>query len=807
MLTAEQLQARALQANGRGRFKQARALYLRALDRTTDPSLVAALHRGLGYAEAELGDAVRGLELLDAALARARNLPDVERGMLLSQRGLIRVRLGDIKGSLADYTAAEPLVAERPEELARIGTNRGNIFLDQGAIEAAISDYTMAMDQFRRVGRVDGEAKAMSNLGYALMLAGDLVSSLRLMSEAYEILSREAPALLAISDQDRAEALLAAGLHDEAGRLLRRAASQFGARHIRLRQAGAEMALAQSLAWADPRAAARLAGQAARRFDRAGAPRQALRCRAIRAACGLTSGKGDPVEARALLAELQRLGLRRDAQLLQVLLAGASHRASALRLPRETPLPLRMIAANLRAREAEDAGQPRRALETVRQALDQLSAWQATFGSLDLQTSVAGHAQPLLERGLRLAVAGGRPSTVHEWIERTGALTGRLNPLRPPANREIAKDLTRLRTLSQLTNPTPEQSRARDALLQQVRERSWADPGAARIHELTPLHRLREELIACRATLIAPFSVGRDALALVVSGDGARLVELCPASAVAERLAGLPADLDLAAADLPGPMAASVAESLRERMTELDRLILRPVQPLLRTRRIVINPLGIFSGLPWTLMPSLAGQSVTIPRNASAWVAARTRPHEYATAGFAAGPRLSRATDEIRRASSCWAGAVVLDGAAATAARVSELAGQVDLLHLAAHGHHVADNPLFSNLELVDGPWFGYDLDQLPQIPETVVLSACEVGATTIRRGDELLGLTTAWLHAGARCVIASPASVSDHVAAAILPDMHAELAGGLPPADALAVATAKHPDLLSTFQCDGAGW
>ena len=44
-------------------------------------------------------------------------------------------------------------------------------------------------------------------------------------------------------------------------------------------------------------------------------------------------------------------------------------------------------------------------------------------------------------------------------------------------------------------------------------------------------------------------------------------------------------------------------------------------------------------------------------------------------------------------------------------------------------------------------------------------------------------------------------------VAAAILPDMHAELARGLPPADALASATAKHPELLSTFQCYGAGW
>jgi CHAT domain-containing protein len=161
----------------------------------------------------------------------------------------------------------------------------------------------------------------------------------------------------------------------------------------------------------------------------------------------------------------------------------------------------------------------------------------------------------------------------------------------------------------------------------------------------------------------------------------------------------------------------------------------------------------------------------------------------------------------VASAAAYWPSAHVLAGSDATADSVGAMAGQVDLLHLAAHGHHVADNPLFSNLELVDGPWFGYDLDQLPQVPETVVLSACELGATTIRRGDELLGLTTAWLHAGARCVIASPASVSDEVAAAILPDMHAELAKGVPPADALATATAKHPDLLSTFQCYGAGW
>ena len=39
------------------------------------------------------------------------------------------------------------------------------------------------------------------------------------------------------------------------------------------------------------------------------------------------------------------------------------------------------------------------------------------------------------------------------------------------------------------------------------------------------------------------------------------------------------------------------------------------------------------------------------------------------------------------------------------------------MLHVAAHGRHSADNPLFSGLELADGPWFGYDIDQLDLHP------------------------------------------------------------------------------------------
>ena len=123
----------------------------------------------------------------------------------------------------------------------------------------------------------------------------------------------------------------------------------------------------------------------------------------------------------------------------------------------------------------------------------------------------------------------------------------------------------------------------------------------------------------------------------------------------------------------------------------------------------------------------------------------------------------------------------------ATAAAVSELAGRVDVLHVAAHGRHSAENPLFSGLELADGTWFGYDIDQLPAVPDVVLLSACEVGRSSVRWGEELIGMTAAWLHAGARCVVASPAAVNDNAAHDVLVRVHEALASGADPATALA--------------------
>jgi CHAT domain-containing protein len=129
------------------------------------------------------------------------------------------------------------------------------------------------------------------------------------------------------------------------------------------------------------------------------------------------------------------------------------------------------------------------------------------------------------------------------------------------------------------------------------------------------------------------------------------------------------------------------------------------------------------------------------------------------------------------------------------------------VLHVAAHGRHSADNPLFSGLELADGPWFGYDIDQLSSIPSTVVLSACELGRSSVRWGLETIGMTVAWQHAGTRCVIAAPASVADDVACEVLASTHAGLASGATPAEALSDAVRRLGQPLSSFLCYGAGF
>jgi len=128
------------------------------------------------------------------------------------------------------------------------------------------------------------------------------------------------------------------------------------------------------------------------------------------------------------------------------------------------------------------------------------------------------------------------------------------------------------------------------------------------------------------------------------------------------------------------------------------------------------------------------------------------------------------------------------------------------VVHVAAHGVHRGENPMFSSLSMTGGPLFAYELDQRVEAPEHVVLSACDAGRSTVRAGEESLGLTSVLLQLGTASVVAGVARVHDDAAAEIMQSYHAELARGRDAAEALNLVGGQ-VDLPSPFVCFGAPW
>jgi tetratricopeptide (TPR) repeat protein len=742
---------------------------------------------------------------------------------------MLFMRAGRSADALQAFTEAEPdlTVAEQPEELTRLLLNRGNVHLQRGDVQRARTDFARAMVEAREVPAPVLLAKAEHNLGYVELLTGDLPAALEMMGEARPILDPLSRAIAAVNDQDRAEVLVAAGLTDDAVGALRSAVAALGTRSLRQQQAEAELVLARLLLMSDDLTdARRVARQASRRFRRRGSEAWALRADLIALGAELASHRTTrdaENQAVALEAALTRHGLRDEARLAAVLavqaavqahdLTSARARLRQIRLTDSTPMATRMLARQVRAELAMRQRRRSLALRHVRDGFADLHNWQSSFGSLDLQTSLVGHGQGLAGLGLSMAIADGRPAVVFEWSERARALASRVVPVRPPADPDAAAALTDLRRIQvDLRHARPgaattELTRQAARLRERIRQRSWYGAGADLVLEPATLDDVQGALAPTDGALVS-YVMADDAIhAVVITARSATVHAFGPRSPIKQLLDGLQADLDVASSQLRKPMQAVVVGALRQRLAGLSDALWSPLRDVVGDRPTVIVPPGVLAGVPWSMLPGVGGRPLAVARSASAWLRTRgrARPRQ---AGLVSGPNVARAEEEVLQAAKAWEDVRVLTGPHAVAPEVSALAAEVDVLHVASHGRHAADNPLFSGLDLVDGPWFGYDIDRLPRVPSTVVLSACELGRSAVRWGAETIGMTVAWLHAGTSCVIASPARVDDDVACEVLAHTHEGLAAGEPPAVALAEARVQtDPDAVVPFICFGAGW
>jgi CHAT domain-containing protein len=117
----------------------------------------------------------------------------------------------------------------------------------------------------------------------------------------------------------------------------------------------------------------------------------------------------------------------------------------------------------------------------------------------------------------------------------------------------------------------------------------------------------------------------------------------------------------------------------------------------------------------------------------------------------------------------------------ATEEKAKALAGNSDIIHFASHAELNEDDPLASAILLAksdkeDGRLevreiFGMDLRA-----SLVVLSACETGLGKLSSGDELVGLTRAFIYAGTPSVVASLWNVEDSSTAQLMASFYKNL-------------------------------
>jgi CHAT domain-containing protein len=115
----------------------------------------------------------------------------------------------------------------------------------------------------------------------------------------------------------------------------------------------------------------------------------------------------------------------------------------------------------------------------------------------------------------------------------------------------------------------------------------------------------------------------------------------------------------------------------------------------------------------------------------------------------------------------------------ATLAEFRSRAPHCSILHLACHGLFRADNPMFSALRLYDGWLTAADVMALDLNDLLVTLSVCESGRSDGLRGDEILGLTRAFLGAGARALIVTLWLIEDEVTADVMACLYEQLGQG----------------------------
>ncbi|MCI2421161.1 CHAT domain-containing protein [Saccharopolyspora sp. K220] len=815
-----------LAAVERGRVKQAyrhARLGLVAAHRTGQSQRAAQLRLTLAWIELERGVTSASWAHLVAADPQ---LPTADRARAACLRGLLHCQ-GDQHGEArAELTRAlRSLSADDDRRwMANALLGRGLANLYTNRLVAAEADLAAAEEVFASDGQQARAAACRHNRGCVAFRAGELPRALRLFEEAVSagLDTKSNPEALV----DRAEALAAAGLNDEARTAMEQAASRLAACGRAGRLAETRLALANcALRDGDPAAAGEAASGARRLFRAQRRPAWAALATAIGWQAKLRGGHCSRyalAAARRAAAACEEFGWIGPAAELRLTAGRCAAQAGMRTASRKffalcAPLRDAAVASPQNralgwladALLADQDGDSDRLFAACRGGLQAVDSQTVDMAAFELRVHAFGLAGELGDTAVGAALRIGDPRLVLRWTERSRASALHRRALRPPTDPRLNSALVRLRAavLETQRSRDPKQALGTIAELEeQVRHRAVLVEGrTSGLRAPGGIDDVIDEL--GDSVLLSLFAhSGRLFAVSIVDGD-ARLHVLGPESSAESHAARLRHLLARQATGTAPRAAPTFEMGAQHAAEELQAQLLAPVLPALEQgRSLVVIPTGRLHVLPWAALPACRGRSVTVSPSLRCWLRGALDARAADQTGapvWVAGPGLQHAEREVRGLHAI-AGGQLLVGADASSERVLSAVDGAATVHIAAHGRFRDDQPLLSCLDLVDGPLYAYDLDRLHRGPTTVVLSACDVGRSVVSRGDQVSGLAATLLGRGTATVIASVVPVPDERTASVMASLHRALRAGSPPATALAEAQAQHGE--TGFVCLGYG-
>jgi tetratricopeptide (TPR) repeat protein len=770
--------------------------------------LTALVHQNRGGCYEYMGLYEEALVAYAAAEERYRVLGMTERlGEILDNRGAILLLLGRGKEALAAHEAAAAIFAA-----AGLILSHAKALSNIGEANRQLADYRRSLDAFERARRLYDSLGALADQGLLLIDTAGAYLELNLYAEALAAYQK-AHALLRDTGMvhDRARALWGIG-----STLIAR--SEFEEAETALIEAADLFAAADNAPLLSGVMLEQSALQEARGDHGAAVA-------TVRRALNLVSGRDWSVQrvyAHLRLADL----LLPDAAEAESHLLEASRLAEPLALP-HLRYRLNERLGSLRRLQGRDE-ESRVLLEA---AVDEIERLRGTVAHETMRASFLRDKTTAYEELLKLHLARGSERGSHNAFaiaERAKSralvdlLTGVVQDSATPADdavegriRDLQSDLNV--TYSRMFGGPDDEGHwmhlpdLRGRAVELEREISQLRLRAAATSDLFALPTASDSLQhpPPDVTLLAYHLVGDEIVTFFQGQGGIRVVRNPGSAATVARL--------VQQLDVQWDRLGAGREFAERHMTLLERLtqrvltslygeLIEPLEPLLNetadptsdgkgaSRKLVIVPHGLLHRVPFHAL--FDGGSYLLERFEVSYAPSAKvyslcqkripRGFDRALVLSVSDPSIPAVAEEAQAVVRHLPAAELLRDRQATMEALRLKAPGCGALHLACHGMFRVDNPMFSSLRLGDGWLAASEVIRLDLAGALVTLSACESARNAVFAGDELMGLTRAFLGAGATTLVASLWLVQDETTAELMENWYEHLSEGVGRATAL---------------------